>query len=46
MSLSILFTIVLLIGSFKLGSYNAKNPGDLAKLCRRFWAWLNSYSRS
>jgi len=41
-----MITMLLLLGSYKLGSYNAKNPGKLAELCRWAWVWINNYVRS
>ena len=40
------FTFLLLLGSYKLGSYNAKHPEKVSELCGRVWLWLNKYVRS
>lgn len=40
MSLSSLFTVLLLWGSYSLGKFNAERPGDAWRLFQRCWTYL------
>ncbi len=41
MSISSLFFVVGCLSCYKLGAYNAKNPGAMTEHARAVWKWMN-----
>jgi hypothetical protein len=39
MSFSTVFGLLLLVGAYQVGAYNARHPGDLGVIARFGWAW-------